>query len=1798
MDEEDATDKHFGKQLPTSKATASRKAAASSTTTSTTDPGLATDTGADKSARQCAVGPPQRPCNGVYARRLWDDCDNSLFLNEHIESEAFSKSTARLMLLQCKSCPLNCTNCSSKRPKQPCPNRSCTKDGVEWHSDHRGTFRPEGVITCYGFGHKGADQCRSCQWLEASTAKESLWQLLKLDGAPRKSPLHQTASKEEVKRVNGKLVQQGALPAPQKRNDLKTREDYKALLEHEKAEKKAMERDRDEQVANAIKRARFAERHQSTAEQVAAITTAECDRARGDAEQAKGRAAAATIEAATSRMGEAKATAAAENATQQSEAQAAMNELLVTRLEKEAAARSEAQRSADANALALSLASAEAELATQQQRNKYRFEREALENAHEAERKKAAQMLASTVERLNLTELQNTTLQEKLTSTLSQVRIWILLPTHPFFLSQSILAHRCTHPPTACVSQLADANDTIKQLQMKLDASIDKDDVTGFVQSLHDLERNDQLHQKDRTLLEHLSKRLRYTRGGKHGAIEGVMRSVQDLLVDKLCRQDYTLVADILHLACFEKAAAARSRDKITYFVGFNEHILEAKAHEIYDGELCCSMGDGTRTSMLIEKGVFFGRPYLLGEAFSPDVRLWPSWPEGGKGMMPMPQTVDKVHEYISHVREKTGDHEMSHEIVTEALNCMSDRTRPMLVYSLFPEPSKGFSSVHNLLYWAKLVQIWHDHSIRGVGFATDSCSTGLGAGTALMAPTPKDVAAEVPFLGLKDRDFIYCARWVGGRTMADGYHFDYYLKWFGDAPHLARSVRRNLAYDSRCLLYHSAANGSQSCAAMEVLQQLQDMYPRREAGFLTEVVTINKFRDQKGDAAYSMLESRTIEMLKEKRAALGTATTLYLTAYNYVLEPWVNPNMTNPMTITFNSWMGYALCRLQEIYATGVMGLDKDIYIPSYQVMRTTAAMAHTAVTHCQDLHLNYRHRLDANWSQGALRGGTTFPLEGFHSETRTGSVSKASAGDCNSTTRKWVELCSKLMRIRANRLKVALHGWAVRAARNVQRTDKIRTLRPNGRWGDVPDTFEYSLQCGSGGYNPPEGYDDFCDDLTQAKRAAQDAALAKWERENLEAAAQMKAKGLWPGRWDEAGGGKWQSATGVRLAGVNLVKGASTRRPVAVALATTCEGGVTVKLATVAGVQQVARPSGPDGVEAMLDPSMRTKMQQADKDAAAARAKMVAHLRTQHGVAEDELEADICRGAPANSDFSQLGVSAMAAHAQADHESLKEFLSAAHGKVLDELGQDMTGLLSGSKLKDREGRHQNTERVINACQAHERVSRDRGRRFMVFASEEERAAAIAAGHDCCRNSLLVVRVGLDLVALARVIRLKLFGGKGKDASPKSFKLEPGSDKQSFQLELLYPEAVSMSVGEDGEGVDVLRFRSSGRMLPHCSAAKVLRQVPGSSLHPLKDTVYAIMAADDALAYRADPKAGGLKPWATLEHLSGAQPLERDLQLPDNTVCFNCHEGWADEPSGPLLQCKGGCKRAFHSACHAHFPLETQICGRCSGLDTDICAVCDQEWSDPSKDSDYFTGEMVGCDGRCKRWFHQACHTPFITDAAVKSKKKWRCADCVAGRELVGNTAEAAGVNATLTTTAATTAANATANTANVTAPAIAAAATTAVATAIAATVAPLPACPLTMECIELVLIRARLGYGFGFSTANLVDSISQGGSAATAGLRLGDLIVMVNGNRLLPGERLTLEGTQREGTQLRLTCHRDRSPAEAAGAPGAAQKRQRREVTRPGMRSWDGVRTGDASRTHAQRMLDRFESGTTDSL
>jgi len=94
------------------------------------------------------------------------------------------------------------------------------------------------------------------------------------------------------------------------------------------------------------------------------------------------------------------------------------------------------------------------------------------------------------------------------------------------------------------------------------------------------------------------------------------MFQLQQLLVNKLCRQDYTLVSDVMHLCFFEHAASKRSGAALNFRLGVNEHVLKAVATSRYDGELVISMGDGSRAKRLIEsyRDPVSDRLFLVGE--------------------------------------------------------------------------------------------------------------------------------------------------------------------------------------------------------------------------------------------------------------------------------------------------------------------------------------------------------------------------------------------------------------------------------------------------------------------------------------------------------------------------------------------------------------------------------------------------------------------------------------------------------------------------------------------------------------------------------------------------------------------------------------------------------------------------------------------------------------------------------------------------------------------------------------------------------------------------------------------------------------------------------------------------------------------------------------------------------------------------------------------------------------------------------------------------------------------------------
>jgi hypothetical protein len=743
------------------------------------------------------------------------------------------------------------------------------------------------------------------------------------------------------------------------------------------------------------------------------------------------------------------------------------------------------------------------------------------------------------------------------------------------------------------------------------------------------------------------------------------------------------------------------------------------------------------------------------------------------------------------------------------------------------------------------------------------------------------------------------------------------------------------------------------------------------------------------------------------------------------------------------------------------------------------------------------------------------------------------------------------------------------VRAARNVQRSDKIMTLVDVEGWSLLPDTPVYSLSCGGGGFLPPDVWADFVAAVTEGKRCGQNIALDLVEREMPAMAEQLKAKGLWPRKWAEGDDGKdgngWRCPTDLRPVAVKLVD-AQPPAP--------------------------HRPAGPDGLK--LDAAAERKLHKMDEKVAAERAKHTA-IHSYSAAAEEEAAAFTRGATPAEG--NSLSIEAMATLNRKEHEELTALVAkAGKAALVDEKGQDRSGLLTGMKLIGPDGELLNTACQLNIHQAKDKVHAGRDRRFWVYKTKEEWEAADAAGlHDCCIGSLVLVKCGLMNVVLARVLRQGTLKGKERTVQ-KSMTLEPlVAGKQYFKLELCVAEEMEM----DDHDV-VIAFRSSGRQIADCDGARIVRVVSRSSLHPVEGSEYATVSRDEAIAMRSLPGEPGARVWLSADRIDGLQALEAELQLPDASLCFMCHHGWSDESTGPLLKCKGECERAFHLGCYPQF--EQQCCAKCAGTDTAICWVCDLDVADPDKSSDYYTGDLVQCESGCERWFHQCCHTPPITDAVKGSPAPFGCCDCQAGRapppkrlappkhpakartQVTGSEPPqhtAAAVDKIPATTTAPSPAELPAGSPSGSLPA-----------------ASLPEGALTLE----LTYGEDRKLGFSITPRNIVDKVHGGGSADKAGLQEGDVVIAVSGVRLMRGTHLVSllpKGQQGQAVSLSVMRTVPQAAPEESAPAGTESKRKRTQPARlPGMTTLDGVRLADGAQTHMQRLTRAFAGQTGESI
>ena len=850
------------------------------------------------------------------------------------------------------------------------------------------------------------------------------------------------------------------------------------------------------------------------------------------------------------------------------------------------------------------------------------------------------------------------------------------------------------------------------------------------------------------------------------------------LLMNKLSKQDYTTVASIMHLPTFRWAQLLKAKSLLRFTLGINHDVLSATGTSRFMDEWVLSCGDGSRTTRLIER---LG-DRMVGAAYPPDVCDWPEeW---------APHVPKEAKDALKYIRYVHQNNLLSHEMHTELLRCVTNPTVPILVYVLFPEPSKGFDGYRHLKYMYKMVSVWHQHRINCVGFCTDSCSTGLSGGTTLMTPSAEGVSAGFSYIGLEcEPDFEYfgvymrpaytyeiceaahatglfggCSKRllqtvVGFLEDSADYRAMYQMRmvsrafyhaipelplpilWYGDNPHLVRTARRNMTNWRVDLVFLDTlieGIGRIVTASFAKLQSIADTITLDKGYRLSDILDVNSWRDQKTDASYYLFSLQTIELLL-RHAPEDTGTILYMYAIYHIAEVFLNKKFTNPAKIVEYAWTAHAILVTQEIYVKKCAKLerDADCYLPSYQMRRTVKAMAHAATVHVLRF---FRHRKGKEWSEGGLGSVNQNPVEALHSDGRCGQVLRNN--DRNYTGKKWLEIISKLQMIGEKKIAVnAVQGWRCGEARNAEgsQSGKITSL---GLLGDdillreidgqkvLPRGKASDFEANAS--EIPATYDTCVPYIVMQKRKGQERGLAFWEKLLPVAVAQMKQKKVWPA---DAG---WPKRT------------------------TALPEGAIVASGPVCNTRGPLHCKDPDTLIVPLKVQREMEKQQALLEAE------LSEIQEDSGDGERDTEE---------------GDATLTAVNELLHKAKEDASVAADGKKKPKVW--------GLHLEHEEERV-NTDKFLSAEQDKERVSNDRWKRFIIMVLRG-RGGVLKPGHDITRGTCVIVSgsslfrdvkgTGRMMYAVARI--LKIAEGNEQVHSCDSTKI---SDEHSFKCELLVP--------------------------------------------------------------------------------------------------------------------------------------------------------------------------------------------------------------------------------------------------------------------------------------------------------------------------------------------------------------------------------------------------------------------------
>ena len=423
-------------------------------------------------------------------------------------------------------------------------------------------------------------------------------------------------------------------------------------------------------------------------------------------------------------------------------------------------------------------------------------------------------------------------------------------------------------------------------------------------------------------------------KGGRHLTPPPLVVDLSVYLANKLGRQLYETISKLFGLQGFRTMQKFRSKCELRFRPGVQHEIISRVAPERYGKHWVIASGDGTRISRFIDRL----DSELVGVAHSPCFSKWP------KSSFPVPQAFDDLAMVVQHWRSRSL---LAAEVHTELLSPITDPVDapiPSLPVVIHPEPSQGNSGFLTFQNWVHLYQTYAKANLNCVGTATDSCSVGVSAAKIQGSPHLHDegiiwdvnnnqkIPTGVRYLGLPD-DETYQYYGVYFTSKGDGTRSPPQI-WYGEAAHLARTFRRNVASMSNALVFQTTTIGGVEGASLASFHSLKLIanaaHITSPVGLsFTDIVSVNEWRDQKSDAAWSLISLQAIDLLKKVHPE-DTATALAMQAMFFLLEPFKNKEFTDPYKIVEYVWRGAAVWDIQEQYVKDEAKINLDLHTPS----------------------------------------------------------------------------------------------------------------------------------------------------------------------------------------------------------------------------------------------------------------------------------------------------------------------------------------------------------------------------------------------------------------------------------------------------------------------------------------------------------------------------------------------------------------------------------------------------------------------------------------------------------------------------------------------------------------------------------------------------------------------------------------------------------------------------------------------------------------------------------------------------